>query len=69
MSKSNITTKKKENQYHHLTEYDRTVIQTLINLKDENGKRLFNNYYIAIILVFIVLLYLENLEIENLIIL
>ena len=47
MSKSNNTIKKKENQYHHLTEHDRTVIQTLINVKDENGKRLFNNSYIA----------------------
>lgn len=47
MSETNNITKKKENQYHHLTEHDRTVIQTLINVKDKNGKRLFNNSYIA----------------------
>ena len=34
MSRVNNTTKLKENQYHYLT-------------KDENGKRLFNNTYIA----------------------
>ena len=47
MSETNNITKKKENQYHHLTEQDRTVIQTLINVKNKNGKRLFNNSYIA----------------------
>ena len=47
MSVTNNTPKKKGNQYHHLTEEDRCQIQTLINQKDENGKRLFNNTYIA----------------------
>lgn len=47
MSDTNNTLKKKENQYHHLTEKDRATIQTLIEQKDENGKRLFNNTYIA----------------------
>lgn len=47
MSRTNNTTKRKENQYHHLTESDRTIIQTLINQKDKNGKRLFNNSDIA----------------------
>ena len=32
---------------HHLTEQDRSTIQTLIEQKDKNGKRLFNNSYIA----------------------
>lgn len=47
MSDTNNTTNKKENQYHHLTENDRATIQTLIEQKDNNGKRLFNNSYIA----------------------
>ena len=47
MSKKNNTLKVKENQYHHLTESDRAKIQSLIEQKDENGKRLFNNTYIA----------------------
>ena len=47
MSKENNTLKKEENQYHHLTEKDRATIQTLIEQKDKNGKRLFNNSYIA----------------------
>ena len=47
MSDINNTLKKKENQYHHLTEKDRATIQALIEQKDENGKRLFNNTYIA----------------------
>ena len=47
MSKANNTLKSKENQYHHLTEHDRSTIQALIEQKDENGKRLFNNSYIA----------------------
>ena len=47
MSRKNNTLKKKENQYHHLTEQDRATIQTLIEQKDKNGKRLFNNSYIA----------------------
>lgn len=47
MSKANNTLKKGKNQYHHLKEEDRVVIQTLVNQKDSNGKRLFNNTYIA----------------------
>ena len=47
MSETNNTLNSKENQYHHLTLKDRSTIQTLIEQKDENGKRLFNNTYIA----------------------
>lgn len=47
MSNANNTIKRKENQYHHLTEHDRSIIQALIEQKDNNGKRLFNNSYIA----------------------
>lgn len=47
MSKANNTLKRKGIQYHHLKEKDRMVIQTLVNQKDSNGKRLFNNSYIA----------------------
>ena len=47
MSTKNNTLKRKENQYHHLTEKDRATIQALIEQKDKNGKRLFNNSYIA----------------------
>lgn len=47
MSDTNNTLKRKENQYHHLTKDDRAKIQSLIEQKDENGKRLFNNSYIA----------------------
>ena len=38
MSDTNNTLKKKENQYHHLTEQDRATIQTLIEQKDKNGR-------------------------------
>ena len=47
MSETNNTLNLKENQYHHLTEKDRSTIQALIEQKDKNGKRLFNNTYIA----------------------
>ena len=47
MSKANNTLKKKGNQYKHLTLKQRTEIATLVNQKDKNGKRLFNNTYIA----------------------
>lgn len=47
MSDTNNTLKKKENQYHHLTKKDRNTIQALIEQRDKNGKRLFNNTYIA----------------------
>lgn len=41
------TTSSTKNQYHHLTKDDRIKIETLISLKDENGKRIYNNTYIA----------------------
>ena len=47
MSCINNTTKAKQKQYHHLTENDRAKIQSLVEQKDEKGKRLFNNTYIA----------------------
>lgn len=47
MSVTNITTKTKKMQYHHLTKEDRAKIQSLIEQKDEHGKRLFSNSYIA----------------------
>ena len=47
MSDTNNTLKNSKNQYHHLTEKDRATIQALIEQKDKNGKRLFNNTYIA----------------------
>ena len=43
MSDDNNTTKRKEKQYHHLKKDDRIKIESLINQKDERGKRLFNN--------------------------
>ncbi len=47
MSENNNTTNIKEKQYRHLRKDDRIKIESLINQKDENGKRLFNNTYIA----------------------
>lgn len=47
MSTTNNTTNTKKKQYHHLTKEDRSKIQSLIEQKDTNGKRLFNNSYIA----------------------
>lgn len=47
MSTTNITTKSNKNQYHHLTEKDRVKIQSLVDQLDDDGKRLFNNTYIA----------------------
>lgn len=47
MSKANNTLKMKKNQYQHLTEADRNKIQALVNQKDKNGNRMFNNSYIA----------------------
>lgn len=47
MSETNNTIKMKKNQYHHLTKDDRIKIQSLIEQVDENGKRIFNNSYIA----------------------
>lgn len=47
MSETNNTINFKKNQYHHLTKDDRIKIQSLIEQVDENGKRIFNNSYIA----------------------
>ena len=47
MSEANNTINLKKNQYKHLKKEDRCKIETLINQKDENGKRIFNNTYIA----------------------
>lgn len=47
MSIKNNTIKNNKNQYHHLTKDERAKIQSLIEQKDSNGKRLFNNTYIA----------------------
>lgn len=50
MSEANNTIKKGKNQYHHLTETDRIKIETLLSQKNEKGKRLFSNTYIANVL-------------------
>ena len=47
MSERNNTIKNKKKQYRHLTKEDRIKIEILISQKNENGKRLFNNTYIA----------------------
>ena len=47
MSETNDTIKTKKKQYHHLTKDDRSKIQSLLEQKDENGKRIFSNTYIA----------------------
>ena len=47
MSEANNTIKLKKNQYKHLTKEDRCKIEALVNQIDENGKRQFNNTYIA----------------------
>lgn len=47
MSETNNTIKTNKKQYHHLTKEDRCKIQSLLEQKDENGKRIFNNSYIA----------------------
>lgn len=47
MSEENNTLNCTKNQYHHLTKEDRCKIQSLLEQKDEDGKRLFNNTYIA----------------------
>ena len=41
------TINEKKKQYHHLTKEDRVKIETLSNIKDENGKRKYSNQYIA----------------------
>lgn len=47
MSKENNTTKLRKKQYHHLTKEKRAQIEILLNVKDQNGKRMFNATYIA----------------------
>ena len=47
MSTSNNTTNINKKQYRHLNKNDIIKIESLINQKDEKGKRLFNNTYIA----------------------
>lgn len=47
MSETNNTTKTNKKQYHHLTKEKRAQIEILLNSKDENGKCMFNNSYIA----------------------
>ena len=47
MSGNNNTTNVENKQYRHLKKDDRIKIESLINQKDENGNRLFNNTYIA----------------------
>lgn len=47
MSEINNIIEIKKKQYHHLTKDDRAKIQSLIEQVDENGKRLFNNSYVA----------------------
>lgn len=47
MSETNDTIKNEKNQYHHLTKDDRCKIQSLIEQKDEYGKRIFCNSDIA----------------------
>lgn len=47
MSEINNTINTEKKQYQHLTKDDRSKIQSLIEQKSENGKRLFNNTYIA----------------------
>lgn len=47
MSVINNTIKTEQNQYHHLTNEQRCKIEVLVNIKDENGKRVYSNTYIA----------------------
>lgn len=47
MSKKNDTPKNKEKQYSHLTRDQRCQIETLVHQKDENGRRMYTNAYIA----------------------
>jgi len=48
MSDVNNNTKKAKNQYHHLTYEDRIKIETLNNLVDENGKKVYSVSKIAL---------------------
>ena len=43
MSDKNNTTNTVKKQYHHLNKDDRVKIESLINQKNKDGKRLFNN--------------------------
>ena len=43
MSVINNTIKIEQNQYHHLTNEQRCKIEVLVNIKDENGKRVYSN--------------------------
>lgn len=47
MSEVNNIIKSKKNQYKHLTKEDRVKIETLINIFDNDGKRVYSNVYIA----------------------
>lgn len=47
MSEANNTTKKNKKQYHHLNREKRIKIETLVSIKDENGKRVYSNSDIA----------------------
>lgn len=47
MSNENYSEKSKKNQYKHLTRDQRVKIETLINEKDENGKRIYTYDNIA----------------------
>ena len=47
MSETNNTTKSNKKQYHHLTKEKRAQIEILLNSIYDNGKRMFNNAYIA----------------------
>lgn len=47
MSEINNTTKQEKKQYHHLTKEQRAKIEVLLNVKNKDGERLFNNTYIA----------------------
>ncbi len=47
MSMKNNTIKKRKLQYKHLTKEQRVKIETLINLKDKDGKRMYSNTEIS----------------------
>jgi len=47
MSNNNNTKKTKKKQYQHLTKDQRVQIQTLVNIVDDKGKRVYNNSEIA----------------------
>lgn len=47
MSKTNNTLKSTKKQYSHLSRDQRCQIEALVHQKDENGRRLYTNVYIA----------------------